>query len=66
MQIIIQVFLMLSGSVPFGIVLIGGLEGAYNTFVTVYNDNGIVWVLLSVCLPVGLFWTWRDYKKGKL
>jgi len=66
MQIVIQVFLILSGSVPFVMVLAGGVQGSYDTFIEAYNDNGIVWILLLVCLPIGLFWTWRDYKKGKL
>ena len=65
-MIIIQVFLMLSGSVPLVMVLSGGVQGAYDTFVKSYNDNGIVWILVLACLPIGLFWSWRDYKKGKL
>jgi hypothetical protein len=65
-MVIIQVFLMLSGSVPFLMVLIGGIQGSYDTFIKAYNDNGIVWILVLACLPIGLFWSWRDYKKGKL
>lgn len=57
---------MLSGSVPFVMVLAGGVQGAYDTFVEAYNENGIVWILLLVCLPVGLSWSWKDFKKGKL
>ena len=54
---------MLSGSIPFVMVLAGGVQGSYDTFVEAYNENGIVWILLLVCLPIGMFWAWNDYKK---
>jgi len=54
---------MLSGSVPFVMVLAGGVQGSYDTFVKAYNDNGILWILLLVCLPIGMIWAWKDYKK---
>ncbi len=63
MRIMVQVFLMLSGSAPFVMVLAGGVQGSYDTFVKAYNDNGIVWILLLVCLPIGMIWAWKDYKK---
>ena len=55
---------MLSGSVPFVMVLSGGVQGSYDAFVKAYNENGIVWIFFLVCLPIGLFWSWKDFKNG--
>ena len=63
MKIIVQVFLMLFGAVPIVITLFGGVEGAYNTFVNGYQENGFTWLILSGSFFIALFWTWKDYKK---
>jgi hypothetical protein len=65
MQIIIQVFLIGSGSIPLLMVIFGGVEGAYDTFIKNYKDNGIVWILVLAFFFIGVFWSWRDFKKGK-
>ena len=66
MRLIFQVFLMLSGSVPLVMVLSGGVQGAYDSFIESYRDNGTIWLVVLACFPAGFIWTWKDYKKGKL
>jgi len=46
-------------------VIFGGVEGAYETFIKNYKDNGIVWILVLAFFFIGVFWSWRDFKKGK-
>jgi hypothetical protein len=57
---------MLSGSIPLVMVLSGGVQGAYDTFIASYRDNGTIWLVVLACFPAGFIWTWKDYKKGKL
>ena len=65
MQIIIQVFLIGSGSIPLLMVIFGGIEGAYDTFIKNYKDNGIAWIFVLSLFFIGAFWIWKDFKKGK-
>ena len=50
------------GSLPFLMTLFGALEGGYKAFIEGFNEDGVGWVLLLLCFPIGLYGAWKTNK----